>query len=220
MLKDDSKRQAILDTAYQLFQTRGFEATSVSEISTAVGASKSTLYNHFASKEALFVECMAVAATDYIARSLAPLHAAGTDPGAALRSFGIRFLNFSTSTHALAMQRLLIAEAHRSGIGKLFFDRTDAVRAHVARFLARLMATGALRNDDAQQAANHLRGLLEAELIEPLLLCVRADPPAEDEITLAADRAVTAFLRAYAPPDWPHTQQPNTVRSSSNRSRS
>lgn len=199
MLKGDAKRQAILDTAYRLFRTQGFDATSVSEITAEVGGSKATIYSHFPSKEELFVECMTAAAEDYITSTLALLDAAGSDPSAALRGFGASFLSFSSSSHSLAVQRLLIAEANRSGIGKLFFAKTNALRAHVAAFLSRFMATGVLRADDAQLAASHLRALLEAEVIEPLLLHVREDAPGEQEIVLAADRAVAAFLRAYAP---------------------
>ena len=65
--KSDSKRQAILDTAYRLFRTQGFDKTSVSEITAEVGGSKATIYNHFPSKEELFVECMLAAAKNYMA---------------------------------------------------------------------------------------------------------------------------------------------------------
>jgi hypothetical protein len=41
--------------------------------------------------------------------------------------------------------------------------------------------------------------LLEAEILEPLLLHVREAAPDEEETALAARRAVAAFLRAYAP---------------------
>jgi hypothetical protein len=41
--------------------------------------------------------------------------------------------------------------------------------------------------------------LLEVELLEPLLLHVREDPPQANEIERVTDRAVAAFLRIYAP---------------------
>jgi hypothetical protein len=65
--------------------------------------------------------------------------------------------------------------------------------------MIRLMASGVLRRSDPQLAAEQLRGLLEAEILEPLLLHVRDDSPNKEEIAGAADRAVAAFLRAYAP---------------------
>jgi AcrR family transcriptional regulator len=199
MSRSDAKRQAILDTAYRLFRTRGFDKTSVSEITTLVGGSKATIYSHFASKEELFVECMTAAAENYITSSVSLLGAPGTDPARALRDFGASFLSFSSSSHSVEMKRLLIAEANRSGIGTLFYAKTIGLRAHVAAFLSQLMASGVLRFDNAQLAAEHLRALLEAEIIEPLLLNVRDDSPDEEELALAANRAVAAFLRAYAP---------------------
>ena len=70
MRKSDSKRQAILDTAYRLFRAQGFDKTSVSEITAEVGGSKATIYSHFPSKEELFVECMMAAAENYMAGTL------------------------------------------------------------------------------------------------------------------------------------------------------
>jgi AcrR family transcriptional regulator len=203
MKKRDAKRQAILDTAYRLFQTQGFERTSVSQITAAVGGSKATIYSHFPSKEDLFVECMMAAAEDYFTRiveqSVTQLDASGTDLGTVLRDYGINYLKLVCSPDIMAARRLLIAEASRSAIGKLFYGRMTAMRTHVEAFLSQLMASGALRHEDPQLASEHLRGLLEAEIVEPLLLQARDDSPDEKEIALAADRAVAAFLRAYAP---------------------
>lgn len=203
MKKRDAKRQAILDIAHRLFLTQGFDKTSVSEITAQVGGSKATIYNHFPSKEVLFVECMTAAMDDYLAgivtQSAAELDASGSDPEAALRHFGTSYLSFICSPEFVATRRLMIAEAPRSGIGKLFLAKIDALRAQVVAFLSRLMAAGALRPDDARLAAEHLRALLEAEIVEPLLFHAHDDSPSDGEISLAADRAVTAFLRAYAP---------------------
>jgi len=203
MKKRDAKRQAILDTAYQLFRTQGFDKTSISQITAEVGGSKATIYSHFHSKEELFVECMLAAAEDYytgiVEQSFARLDASVSDPEAVLRDYGQSVLKLICSPDVVAARRLLIAEAGRSGVGKLFFAKMRALRAHVVAFLSQLMAAGALRPDDAGLAAEHLRALLEAEILEPLLLHVRDDTPDEKEIALATNRAIAAFMRAYAP---------------------
>ena len=197
MKKSDSKRQAILDTALRLFQTQGFDKTSVSEITAAVGGSKATIYSHFPSKEELFVECMMAAAENYMAGTLKHLDASTADPAIALFDFGRSFLNFICSPSQLEVRRLMIAEAARSGTGKLFFDKITALRTHVSAFIAKCMTSGTLRVDDPVLAADHLGALLEAEILEPLLLHVRESSPAEREIALAAGRAVAAFLRRH-----------------------
>ena len=56
MRKTDQKRQHILDTAFRLFQSKGFANTSMSEITAEAGGSKATVYNYFPSKEELFAE--------------------------------------------------------------------------------------------------------------------------------------------------------------------
>ena len=199
MKRSNSKRQAILDTAFRLFRTQGFDKTSVSAITAEVGGSKATIYSHFPSKEELFVECMMAAAENYMTGTLKHLDASSADPAVALFDFGRSFLNFICSPEQLDVRRLMIAEAARSGTGKLFFDKISALRTHVSAFMSACMGYGTLRADDPLLAADHLGALLEAEILEPLLLHVREGSPGEREKGLAAKRAVAAFLRAYAP---------------------
>lgn len=198
MKRGDVKHKAILETAYRLFRAQGFDQTSVSQITAEVGGSKATIYRHFPSKEELFVECMTSAAESFVRNAIALLDTAGDDPRTVLREFGISLLSFICDPVLVEDRRLLIAEAHRAGIGKLYFAKIAELRSHVATYLFELMQSGALRRDDPQLAADQLRALLEAGILEPLLLHARERFPDEREITLAADRAVTLFLRAYA----------------------
>jgi AcrR family transcriptional regulator len=197
--KSDFKRQAILDSAYRFFRAQGFEKTSITEITAEVGGSKATIYSHFPSKEALFVECMMAAAENYMAGTLQHLGAGSSDPAVPLHNFGASFLKFICSPEQLEVRRLMIAEAARSGTGKLFFDKINTLRAHLSAFLSACMASGTLRTGDSNLAADHLGALLEAEILEPLLLHVREASPTPEEIALAVKRGVAAFLRAYAP---------------------
>jgi AcrR family transcriptional regulator len=199
MSKSDSKRQAILENAYRLFRAQGFDGTSMADITSQVGGSKATLYSHFPSKEELFVECMMAALENYMSDTLKHLDASRGDPQAALRNFGTSVLNFICSPEQVEVRRLMIAEAARSGTGKLFFDKITALRSQVSSFLAACMASGMLRREDPDLAADHLGALLEAEILEPLLLHVREAAPDKEETAHAARRAVAAFLWAYAP---------------------
>jgi len=198
MKKTDTKRQAILDTAYGLFKTLGFERTSISEITAQVGGSKATIYSYFSSKEELFVECMTAAAERYVAGTFARLGKTTADLSAALQDFGTSFLQFSFSSDMVAVRRLMIAQAEHSGIGRLFYDKIASMRARMAEFLSECMSSGQLRRDDPVLAADQLRALLEAEVFEPQLLCARERAMDDAEYALAASRAVATFLRAYA----------------------
>ncbi len=49
-------KRRIFEIATQLFAQKGYEATSIEEITSVVGVAKGTLYYHFISKEELFNE--------------------------------------------------------------------------------------------------------------------------------------------------------------------
>lgn len=196
--RSDAKRQAILDAAYALFSEKGFEKTSVAEINARAGGSKATIYSHFRSKEEIFVECMFSLAERYLEGTLGDLQNPTDDVVAALQAFGESFLRLVCSPEMVSLRRLMIAEAERAGIGKLFYEKLTHIREQVASFIAKVMADGRLRAGDADLAAGQLRALLEAELFEPLLLYGCDCRPDDETITMAAGRAVDTFLRAYA----------------------
>lgn len=196
--RSDIKRQAILDAAYALFREKGFEKTSVGEINALAGGSKATIYSYFRSKDEIFVECMFALAERYLEGTLSDLQNPSDDVIADLQAFGESFLRLVCSPEMVSLRRLMIAEAERAGIGKLFYEKLMCLREQVAMFIAKVMADGVLRAGDADLAARQLRALLEAELLESLLLN-GSDPDSDEEaIPLAAGRAVDTFLRAYA----------------------
>lgn len=51
----DRKRESILAAAVKVFQENGFDRAKVDQIAAVASVSKRTLYNHFASKEELFL---------------------------------------------------------------------------------------------------------------------------------------------------------------------
>ena len=56
--KVNDKRTQLIDTALQLFYLQGIHAIGINEILATSGIAKKTLYNHFASKEALIQACV------------------------------------------------------------------------------------------------------------------------------------------------------------------
>ena len=53
-----SAKQRIIDAAFEPFFMHGYEGASLSDIAKAVGIRKASLYTHFASKEAIFLELL------------------------------------------------------------------------------------------------------------------------------------------------------------------
>ena len=73
-------RDRILETALDLFGTRGVDAVSLDEIARVVGVRKQTVLYWFESKDVLVDEVLAVAATELVVVIDAALRAAPDDP--------------------------------------------------------------------------------------------------------------------------------------------
>jgi AcrR family transcriptional regulator len=54
----EAKRNAVLSTAAQLFNERGFHATSLDDIAARLNVSKPTLYYYVKSKDQILIECV------------------------------------------------------------------------------------------------------------------------------------------------------------------
>jgi len=52
------RRRQLLDVATSAFARRGFHATSMTDVAVAAGVTKPVLYQHFASKRALYLEAL------------------------------------------------------------------------------------------------------------------------------------------------------------------
>ena len=199
--KSETRRQAILDAAADVFQETGFERASMSAICERLGYSKATLYNYFASKEELFSAVVFDATEAEFEATHEALDPTMEDVTQALELFGQRLLTLIYAPQVQAMRRLVVSEAGRSELGRKCYElgpvRNEAV---AAEFLQQAMNAGKLRQADARIAALHLRGLLEAEWLDRFLFQVLIDISAE-EINLTVQRAVATFMAAYGPLD-------------------
>jgi AcrR family transcriptional regulator len=195
-VKRESRRQAIMDVAETLFREKGFELTSMDEITARVGGSKATLYNYFASKQELFLEVMRRFARDIMARLYDRLDPQA-DMRAVLSEFGENFLEFVCQPRIISVQRVVYAESGRAGLGQDFYQYGPLLsRTRLAEYLQGCMDRGLLRQGDATRAAAQLLALWQAEHIDPLRLeAVPMDrlPPMADSARAALD----VFLRAY-----------------------
>lgn len=56
-LRTNKKKEAIVNSALDLFRTNGFQNTSIKQISDKANVSQVSIYNYFGSKDALVTEC-------------------------------------------------------------------------------------------------------------------------------------------------------------------
>ncbi|WP_447790863.1 TetR/AcrR family transcriptional regulator [Pseudomonas farris] len=96
----------------------------MNELTRRLGGSKVTLYGYFPSKEALFVEVVRSVVTVHLSAAVAQLSAHDRDKVTLeqmLMRFGERMLFVLTNERsALAVYRMVMAEAGCSNLGKLF----------------------------------------------------------------------------------------------------
>lgn len=206
------KRQAILETAAQVFREVGFHNASMNIIASRAGGSKSTLYNHFPSKEALLLEIirhiariqnpednaiLTDVAKNYINTAFAALDEPPDNVHATLLRFGENFISFLYMPELLAIRRFLVAESRQSEIGRIYYETgPQKVLLQMAAYLEKAMAAGKLQKKNIRVAAAHLRSLLEAECYEYFLLDMEKPLP-EKRIKEMVEAAVTVFMAAY-----------------------
>lgn len=63
-LPRDKRGQQLLDVAQQLFSDRGFKDTSMEDVARAAGVTRTVVYGHYPTKEAIFIACAHRARTD------------------------------------------------------------------------------------------------------------------------------------------------------------
>lgn len=136
-----NKRAAILSAAGQIFLEQGFDAATTLDIARMAKISKRTLYEHFASKQAILTAIIASSSE----RMNAPLEIALPETRraffATLRGFGLGFLRELLQPSRIAMYRLAIGEAQRSGSVARELDQSG--RGPVMEAAQRLFRHGA-----------------------------------------------------------------------------
>ena len=196
-IKTESKRQAILKGAAEVFREVGFERASMSDIRARIGGSKATLYNYFPSKEKLFFEVMYQSTERELGAITAALNPDTDDLKQELLHFGQKLLPALYSPEAIAIRRLAIAELGHSDIGKVVYEGSMVpIEKQVAEFLRNTMKRGVLPTADPKIAAIHLLSLLESELLQRVLLGVM-DAVKPGAVKGVVRRAVDVFLSGY-----------------------
>lgn len=198
-VRAEARREQILEIATQVFLTHGYGRASMNEIALRMGGSKATLYGYFPSKEALFMAVIHAEAKRHLATAedeLATVPDGGLRP--ALIRFGEALASFICSDLGCATFRMVMAEAGQSDIGKVFYEEGPLQGTQkMAAALSGAMARGELRDADPWVAAQQLGALLTCE-VQPRWYLRDNAPMTAQQARDIAERAVEAFLRAYA----------------------
>ena len=170
---------------------QGYHA-SMDRIAAQAKVAKQTVYNHFGSKEKLFEEVVR-----HIAGTIAvPLRESDANVRDTLVAFAVSIRARLLSSEGIGIYRALVAEAPRfPSLARLIYKTgPQATLDALAAFLQRRMASGELRQADAQFAAQTMMSMLTGHERTRRLFGIRAR---ECELTeqRECERIVDSFLR-------------------------
>jgi TetR/AcrR family transcriptional repressor of mexJK operon len=186
-------QETILDVATELFLTRGYGATSIEAVAAGARISKRTFYHRFRDKGELFEAIV----RRLIERWMPPFEAQLLEtapPDTLLRRVARQVLAVALSPAALALHRVLIAEAQRFPELVKLVNEAGAGKGveRVAALLERESRAGRLRIDDSRFAAEQFLNMV---LSGPQKRALGFDRPLDpDELDRWTRGTVALFL--------------------------
>ncbi len=151
------RRRQLLDVALQTFAAEGFHGTSMNDVAVAAGVTKPVLYQHFASKQALFDELvseMGSSLEETIAKAVAGAEGPRQQVEAGFRAY------FRWSIGQGAAFRVLFSDRNRTD--RNLAGAVARVEAVVADRVASLIDIDGLSDDERKVLAHGVVGIAEA----------------------------------------------------------
>ena len=202
-MEKGNTKQEILEAALELFSVQGFEATSISQIASAVGIRKASLYSHFESKQAIldalvqdvlmqYGEHSIFAKTDW--EKAAEGIPATPDAAVEMIQGQLRYI-LQDPYISRARKMLVIEQFQNPELAQLQTKQNYAdVMQYFAGLMKQLIRQGVLAGDDPQ--------IMAAQFCLPVSvwinLCDR-EPEREQEVMELVEKHIRQFFRLYQP---------------------
>lgn len=200
-MEKGNTKQKIIEAALDLFSAQGFEATSLSQIASAVGIRKASLYGHFENKQAILDALVQEVLKQYEEHSLFASENWEKDAGNLPQTSDdavkmiqgqIRYILHDRSISS-ARKMLVIEQFRNQEIAKLQTKQnyTDIMR-YFEELMKYLIQNGALAEEDPE--------IMAAQLCLPISiwinLCDR-EPERESEVMSLVEKHIRQFFRIY-----------------------
>jgi TetR/AcrR family transcriptional repressor of mexJK operon len=199
--RSERKHRAILDAATEVFLKSGYLGTNMDEIAALSAVSKQTVYKHFESKEALFVEIVTRMTTDAgdTVHNKMPKLVEGGDLAEYLVSYAQWQLTIVLTPRIMQLRRLVIGEVSRfPQLAKVLYELGPKRAIGIlADMFSRLAERGLLTIDDPVVAASHFNWLVMSEALNRAMLLGDQAIPKPAELRRHAEEGVRVFLAAY-----------------------
>ena len=196
-------KQEILEAALELFSVQGFEATSISQIASAVGIRKASLYSHFENKQAILDELVKEVLERYAAHSVFAKTDWGKEsdnlpftPDDSVQMIKEQIRYILHAPHISKARKMLVIEQFQnSELAKLQTEQNYSdVLEYFTGYIGQLIRQGVLAEDDPE--------IMAAQLCLPISvwinLCDR-EPDREPEVMELVERHIRQFFKVYQP---------------------
>lgn len=195
MRKDSyRKRISIVENATEMFIELGYAKASMNLLVKRTGCSKSTLYKHFESKEALFIAVIDEALKDHLYQ-LQELDLANMSLEQGLSKIARAGLDVITSHKHVSICRIVYAEAERIPIvGQIYYEHGPKRGiSGVAFYLKQMVSAGEIKCKNPSIAAEHFWGML---LHKPMLerYCGLTKPMSKTKANRYVNKIVKEFM--------------------------
>ena len=196
-------KQEILEAALDMFSVQGFESTSISQIVSAVGIRKASLYSHFENKQAILVELLQEVLEQYEEHSLFARADWEKDAGSLPQTPDdavqmiqgqIRYILHDPAI-SRARKMLVIEQYRNPELGNLQTKQNYSdVLGYFTGLIKQLIRLGVLTEDDPE--------IMAAQYCLPISvwinLCDR-EPERETEVMELVSKHIRQFFRHYQP---------------------
>jgi AcrR family transcriptional regulator len=195
-------RQAILDTAHELFTGNGYEATSVRDVAAAAEVSEALVYRYFGNKRELFDASV----TESYRRYIAEFREQWSRMGAGVRNEEVvdRYVRglYQVVVNNSALL-LAVSSADRFGTAEVQHAGVLAAEVHrLAELVAGEAAERGVQDVDLEMAVACTTGLVLAMgLLDNLLFAPGGQHPAPERLLREMSRFAAAGVRSATAPD-------------------
>ncbi|MBC8212737.1 MAG: TetR/AcrR family transcriptional regulator [Gammaproteobacteria bacterium] len=191
-----SKRQQIIDAALLEFQNRGFKSSSMDSISKQAEVSKRTVYNHFNSKDELFISVVL-----YALEKMHDVISTDFDPDSCIEQqltrIALAEIDLLQSEQLLPFARMLMAELiSNPKMALLLESKRPSFETKFDQWLKAAVKHGALSVADFEIAIQQFFGILKGSAFWPALL--ERKKLSKKQAEKVAQSTVSMFLNSYA----------------------
>lgn len=194
-------RQKILAAAEDVFLSAGFLGASMDQVAEKAGVSKQTIYAHFRSKQALFVDVVATMAGGAAQALEAPPGALSDDRpvGVFLHEAASEQLAVVLTPRLMQLRRMVIGEVERfPDLGRTLYENgPQKAIDRLARAFARYTENGQLYAPDPVEAAQFFNWMVMGGPTSAAMLLGEAGLPDEQARQRHVQESVRIFLSAY-----------------------